>query len=425
MAWLAPDSVLPRALRVLAARESVAGRVCVVRDLRGRVRIAAEHGTDAAAIQEDMLRELGAWFAAPVINGRGSPAHRRIAAELFRSAPDWPPDWPTQLELPDGSMGPVPKWVIGRVVLQSKESWLAATGALAPQPPRVVSFYSFKGGVGRTTTLGCVAARLATERGLRVVAVDLDLEAPGTGAFLGARGVTGVTDHILSHLATGDVGDVDPEPVVGFSNFWVVPAGNLGPGYLEKLARIDFLAAGAGATASPAEEALRALLAAIRTKLSPEIILLDSRAGLHDIGGLALHRLSHSDVLVSRANAQARAGMQVVLAAIRRFRSVEERDVRLVQTMVPLPYDSDVAQPLIRRWRRDMYDICLETIYSDLDEVPSEDQEAAHFPLLVAERAEFSRTDSLVQVAPELMPHFDPIADVVAPEPEVPAEEDD
>ena len=47
-----------------------------------------------------------------------------------------------------------------------------------PSVPRTVTFYSFKGGVGRTTALTHVAWILAM-RGRKVVTVDLDLEAPG------------------------------------------------------------------------------------------------------------------------------------------------------------------------------------------------------------------------------------------------------
>lgn len=43
---------------------------------------------------------------------------------------------------------------------------------------RVVTFYSFKGGVGRTFALCDVAVYLA-RWGYRVLCVDLDLEAPG------------------------------------------------------------------------------------------------------------------------------------------------------------------------------------------------------------------------------------------------------
>ncbi len=48
----------------------------------------------------------------------------------------------------------------------------------SPKKPLVVTFYSFKGGVGRSTALGLVAGILAT-RNRRVVVVDFDLEAPG------------------------------------------------------------------------------------------------------------------------------------------------------------------------------------------------------------------------------------------------------
>src|SRR5213078_2270205 len=52
-----------------------------------------------------------------------------------------------------------------------------------PGIPRTVTFYSFKGGVGRTTALTHVAWMLAM-RGRKVVAVDLDLEAPGLSSLL-------------------------------------------------------------------------------------------------------------------------------------------------------------------------------------------------------------------------------------------------
>ncbi|MGH7272567.1 MAG: KGGVGR-motif variant AAA ATPase, partial [Polyangiaceae bacterium] len=198
----------------------------------------------------------------------------------------------------------------------------------------MVSFYSFKGGVGRTTTLGCVASRLAVERKIKTVVVDLDLEAPGMGSFLGARAEVGVLDHVLSHLATGSVGDVDPEPVEGFPGLSVLPAGRIGASYIEKLARLDFLAGATGDRRSPTEEALRALLEAIASKVAPQVILLDSRTGLHDLGGLALHRLSHADFLVARANKQAREGLRLVLDALRRLRPKDKREVRVVQTLV-------------------------------------------------------------------------------------------
>lgn len=43
---------------------------------------------------------------------------------------------------------------------------------------RVVTFYSFKGGVGRSMALANVAFRLADRNDLDVIVVDWDLEAP-------------------------------------------------------------------------------------------------------------------------------------------------------------------------------------------------------------------------------------------------------
>ncbi len=47
---------------------------------------------------------------------------------------------------------------------------------------QVVTFYSFKGGVGRTMALANVAWILAS-RGKRVLAVDWDVEAPGLHSY--------------------------------------------------------------------------------------------------------------------------------------------------------------------------------------------------------------------------------------------------
>ena len=48
----------------------------------------------------------------------------------------------------------------------------------------IITFYSYKGGVGRTMALANVAVLLA-QRGLHVLAVDWDLEAPGLERYFG------------------------------------------------------------------------------------------------------------------------------------------------------------------------------------------------------------------------------------------------
>lgn len=70
----------------------------------------------------------------------------------------------------------------------------------SPRQPRTIAFYSFKGGVGRTTALTHIAWTLA-RRGRKVVVVDLDLEAPGlSSAFQSVKSPpNGIVDYFYSH----------------------------------------------------------------------------------------------------------------------------------------------------------------------------------------------------------------------------------
>ncbi|MBE3038434.1 MAG: hypothetical protein IMZ62_06450, partial [Chloroflexi bacterium] len=74
------------------------------------------------------------------------------------------------------------------------------TGERGKSPPILV-FYSFKGGVGRSTALASFAIQRARV-GDRVVVIDFDLDAPGVGVLLAAdkSGMTaswGVIDYLL------------------------------------------------------------------------------------------------------------------------------------------------------------------------------------------------------------------------------------
>src|SRR5438874_4179452 len=71
--------------------------------------------------------------------------------------------------------------------------------------PYWVTFYSYKGGVGRTLSLVNSAAILA-QQGRRVLLVDFDLEAPGLDSFseLGIRlGHRGVVEYFSEFADTG------------------------------------------------------------------------------------------------------------------------------------------------------------------------------------------------------------------------------
>jgi cellulose biosynthesis protein BcsQ len=70
----------------------------------------------------------------------------------------------------------------------------------------VVTFYSFKGGVGRTMALVNIGVELA-RMGRRVLLVDFDLEAPGIETFNLPRprdNTPGLVDFVLRYIDTNE-----------------------------------------------------------------------------------------------------------------------------------------------------------------------------------------------------------------------------
>src|ERR1039457_4655029 len=112
----------------------------------------------------------------------------------------------------------------------------------------IITFYSFKGGVGRTMALANVALELATT-GRRVLLVDFDLEAPGLDTFdvlKPERPTAGIVDYVTSYRQTGTapkVSDFIYEPQISprpSGRVWVMPTGKQDEQYASRLYGIDW-----------------------------------------------------------------------------------------------------------------------------------------------------------------------------------------
>lgn len=381
---------------------------CAVRDLRGRVRLVVD-APEALALDplsRALGHRLGGWFLGPVLStSAGSPAERRLAGEVLRRATGWPLGWPTHRTDVLGVQHPIaPRWRGYQRVL-SKQAWLDGAPSEGAWPleegqPVIAAFYSFKGGVGRTTVLGIVAWQLA-RAGKKVVCVDLDVEAPGLGSLLGIHGEGSVMEHLLTHAATHQAPPDDPvhASTVHGVTVHVVPAGSLGRSYLEKLGRLDYLGT-ATAQDSPVARALRVLLERIRGQHRPDFILLDCRAGIHDLGGLSLNDLAHLDVLVGRDSPQGREGLALTLEVLAARRSLRGRRILIVQTFVPLPLDSDAGKATRARFGHAMYEACERTLYAELEDLPGEeDSQVAHYPWPVGQLDELASCQRLDDIS--------------------------
>ncbi|MCC6555740.1 MAG: ParA family protein [Polyangiaceae bacterium] len=398
-------------------------RVCVVRDLRGRIRIAARAADgkrpDTEDLERGIVENLGSWFARPMLwtDAPSALEERRLAQNLIEALrTKWPAAWPRAWRDVTGQEHPIATgehgvWC-GELRARTKDIWLhegqvTPPWPLLPQTPAIVSFYSFKGGVGRTTTLGIVARQLARsgKSGKRVVVVDLDLEAPGLGRFFDAQTERGVLDLLSEHAATGAIDLRTPELYSdtideGKGKIIVYPVGAMDESYVERLACLDYAPRARGGP-SAVESALRAILEDIKRRHQPDYIFLDARAGLHDLGGLSLHALAHVDVLVGRAGSATLDGFQLVLTALSRRRRDEDLRVVTVQTFVPLPVTGSEHARIRDDWAVSLHDLFARTLYRrmyidqgrDLPEV--RDETGWHFPWVIPQYDSLGHADRI------------------------------
>ena len=275
---------------------------------------------------------------------------------------------------------------------RSRTSWFMPLGAPAmgrepgaSRPAPTVAFYSFKGGMGRTTAAANYVLQLA-RAGKKVAAVDLDLDAPGLGRLLstergGAPNPWGTVDFLLEHQREYPISEYrhvcDRSELVGEQPVDVFPVGKIDGAYLRKLAKIDF-DIHEGETMQ--EHPVGLLLARIRVELQPDLIVVDCRAGLSPISGFMLSPLADVHVLFSTASDQALDGLtQVVhrLGADRLHAGLPQAECVLVQAMLPgSTVGGDVA--------KGFFDARVEDIYRDhyyyrqrspggMQELPAED----------------------------------------------------
>ncbi len=208
----------------------------------------------------------------------------------------------------------------------------------------VVAFYGFRGGAGRTTALAHVVALLAA-RQVSVVAIDLDLEAPGlhhvlacpppdddrgTLALLRAAAmVGGDSEHealrLAPHLLKSRLDLGTP--------IRVLPAGKLNQQYLERLDDLGVPLWHISEGPSP----LATLMQRVSTELSPRIICLDCRTGLSGLSAAALFHVADLVVCFVPVSEQSLEGLEIFLRAATAATQhrVGRPEILIVPSMVP------------------------------------------------------------------------------------------
>lgn len=308
--------------------------------------------------------------------------------------------------LPNGSVvRVVERWLVG-------QDWQAPPRAAIEGAPPIVVFASHKGGVGRSTALAVAAADFASH-GHNVLTIDLDLEAPGLGSMLlpedrlpGQGAVDFFVENGLCALDDDFFNDLyGISPLTGGGLVHVIPAvgrrsmthpqnliGKLARAYLE-----DPSPEGPRSFLSQARD----LIAGMTRRHSYDVVLVDSRAGLHETTAAAILGLGADVLLFGIDTPQTFQGYQFLLAHLTRFLPPEADDWRWRLRLVHAKAVADARRQ--RSFNDRAFDLFQEHLYdkdtgeSDKDPFTFglDDTEAPHYPWRILSDSTFAEFDPL------------------------------
>ena len=399
------DDVLPRFAALLArvAGEDHVLDQCFLRDASGRVTLIVQMPlaeADMAALR------TGAGELAPWVDPETAVA---VPGDLF------------DCDLQDSSAG-LPEWIghaefrgFVRVVERRivGQDWLQPPREPIPNTPPVVVFASHKGGVGRSTALAVSAAALSA-RGLNVLIIDLDLEAPGLGEimletlprfgtldFYVEDGVSELDDKFYDDLVTSSL-------LAGQGLLHVAPAvGELSAkspqNVLGKIARA-YLERNRDGILETFLDRTRKLVERLARRLRYDAIFIDARAGLNEATAGAILGLGAEILLFGVDTPQTFAGYVYFLSHLERFRPATSGDddwryrLRMVQAKAVADPDAQAS------FRTRAFDIFSDTLYDEEDGIEEDafnfdydDVSAPHYAWPILNDANYAEFNPLAR----------------------------
>lgn len=315
---------------------------------------------------------------------------------------------------------------MGTVAVQLLDRQITGRDWLQPVPEVVVSghphrivFFGLKGGVGRSTAL-CMTAWGLARQGKRVLLIDFDLESPGlSGLVLPTENVAefGVVDWLvedavgqgesvlLNMVAASPLGEstVDAIRVVA-------AIGQSETDYLAKLARAYADVPGENGPQRMGQR-LRRLVEALEAQEKPDVVLIDSRAGLHDLAAVAITNIADTALLFATGGAQSWLGYRQLFIHWQQRPDMARR-IRARLSFVRALTPKSGREAGVERFQQYAYELFAETLYDEIPVKPDDldvaseadlfhpdraDESAPHFPLLIDWDERFQEFDPMLR----------------------------
>lgn len=228
---------------------------------------------------------------------------------------------------------------------------------------QTITFYSYKGGTGRSLALAN-AARYLARLGQKVVALDFDLEAPGLhykfcldpeDKALPVQ--AGVVDYIYSFMEEGGAS----RPVREFAlevnvpsaakPITLIPAGRVpSVDYWFKLSQINWHELFYSPHASGVQILLE-LKNRILDEIEPDFLLVDSRTGITEMSGVATTLFADRVICLVSPTMENLEGSRAVLRSLKRSRresGTTDIEIMVALSRLPEMKDSEVEKALTR-----------------------------------------------------------------------------
>ena len=367
----------------------------IIQDVYGKINIYLENGNDQILqqLERTVKEEIDSW-----LGYCGNCEENFFVGEQIQ-------EWKKDSE-------PVCKgiWVFEKYLTNAYWDGKQRTDKKLELSSKLVSFYSFKGGVGRTTTMVMTAIALA-RKGKKIVVLDFDLEAPGVASLFPEDAMSryGLLDFLLESHVYETEANVDeymyPVGEYGHVNqaggeIYIVPA--IGSAtredtetYRKSLMRFDLDIPLYEDKKTPID----VLLTKIDNFVKPDYIFIDTRSGIHQIGGITLSRYSDLAMLFFYGSNQNVQGMKTTIPILKK------ENTPFVLLNVKVPVNAELAELEKKVYLEGSYEALGITNEEYRNgEIAIDDETGEHYPIDISYYAGLEviqNTDQLIKVCNE------------------------